>query len=75
MPKSYTRGDTTVAIDYYHFHFVPNKQHPDMSAAINRYMDEIFGGNVAAPARMPSLTTVYIDVEDYDVQLNVGATR
>lgn len=81
MPKSYTRGDETVGIDYYSFHFVPNQQHPDMTAAINRYMDEIFGGNVPAPApyrsniaassRPASLSTVNIDVEDYSVQLNV----
>lgn len=71
MPKSYTRGNTTITIDYYNFHFIPNKQHSDITAAINRYMDEIFGGNIAAPARFSSLTTVYIDIEDYDVQLNV----
>lgn len=76
MPKSYTRGDETVGIDYYSFHFVPNQQHPDMTAAIHRYMDEIFGDNVPAPAPFrgniaASLSTVNIDVEDYNVQLNV----
>ena len=37
MPKKYTRGDEEVVVDRYSFHVVPNKDHKDILAAIDRY--------------------------------------
>ena len=71
MPKSYTRGDDVVSLDYYNFHFIPDRRTPDMVAAIRRFKEEIFGGNVAAPSRADALSKVIIVVEDYDTPLNV----
>ena len=71
MPKSYTRGHEVVSLDYYNFQFIPDRYTPDMVAAIRRFHEEIFGGNVAAPSRADALSKVYIRVEDYNAPLNV----
>lgn len=71
MPKEYSRGDKTIIVDPYRFHFVPNMEHPDILAAIDRYRDLIFGGNRAAIATTSALLELQIDVKNYNVQLNV----
>ena len=71
MPKKYTRGDEEVVVDRYSFHFVPNKDHKDILAAIDRYSKLFFGDNIAAPARGKDLAEVTIDIKDYDAPLNV----
>ena len=71
MPKEYKRGDTTVVVDPYNFHFVPNKNHPDILAAMDRYMDLMFSSNRARLVEGKAITEARIQVEDYDVMLNV----
>ena len=71
MPKKYTRCDEEVVVDRYSFHFVPNKDHKDILAAIDRYSKLFFGDNIAAPARGKALAEVTIDIKDYDAPLNV----
>ena len=73
MPRSYSHGEETVFVDSYHFRFIPNEDHPDILAAIDRYKKQLFGDNIAAPARAEALCDVRIDVKDYSVQLNVGS--
>mgnify|MGYP004518968533 CR=1 FL=1 len=72
MPKEYTRGETTLPVDVYNFHFVPNVEHPDILRAIDRYTKLIFGDNQAAIVPSAALREVQIDVKDYDVVLNVS---
>lgn len=72
MPKKYTRGETTLVVDVYDFHFVPNVEHPDILRAIERYTKLMFGDNKAAIAPPTALREVQIDIKDYDVVLNVG---
>ena len=66
MPKKYTRGETTLVVDVYDFHFVP-----DILRAIERYTKLMFGDNKAAIAPPTALREVQIDIKDYDVVLNV----
>lgn len=72
MPKEYTRGETTLPVDVYNFHFVPNVEHPDILRAIDRYTKLIFGDNKAAIVPSAALREVQIDIKDYDVVLNVS---
>ena len=72
MPKEYKRGDATVVVDPYNFHFIPNKNHPDILAAMDRYMDLMFSSNRARVVEGKAIVEVRIQVEDYDVMLNVG---
>ena len=71
MPKEYSRGDRTIVVDPYHFHFVANMDNSDIRMAMDRYMDLIFGSNRASVATTAALLELQIDIKNYDVPLNV----
>ena len=74
MPKQYTRGDEELVVDAHSFRFLPNKNHPDILGAIERYTKLMFSDNIDAPLYGNNLVEVKINVDDYDVPLNVPSS-